>query len=141
MKKTYSEKLKDPRWQKKRLEILNRDEWSCQSCLDPTSTLHVHHRRYLPGKEPWDIPDELLVTLCEHCHNTETELTPEALKIFSDVLKSRFFYRELVELANGFNSLKSKYDSLVTVDVIKYWIGDEDRFEELADRYFKDAKF
>ncbi len=26
---TYAEQLKDPRWQKRRLEILQRDEWRC----------------------------------------------------------------------------------------------------------------
>ena len=30
----YSEKLKDPRWQKKRLEILERDNFRCQYCGD-----------------------------------------------------------------------------------------------------------
>lgn len=28
--KTYAEKLKDPRWQKRRLEIFERDDWTCQ---------------------------------------------------------------------------------------------------------------
>jgi hypothetical protein len=52
----YSQKLKDPRWQKKRLEILERDGWKCMACGDKEKTLHVHHIFYLPGKEPWDIP-------------------------------------------------------------------------------------
>lgn len=71
----YSEKLRDPRWQKKRLLILERDDWTCQLCLDNKSTLHVHHRWYLSGREPWDYPDAGLVTLCETCHETETQLT------------------------------------------------------------------
>ena len=66
--KTYSEKLKDPRWQKKRLEILERDEWECKACGDKDTTLHVHHIFYIPGKEPWEIPNGLLVTFCERCH-------------------------------------------------------------------------
>ena len=45
----YAEKLKDPRWQKKRLEILERDAWVCQKCFDTKSTLHVHHRIYNGG--------------------------------------------------------------------------------------------
>lgn len=31
---TYSQKLRDPRWQKKRLEILERDSFTCQHCHD-----------------------------------------------------------------------------------------------------------
>lgn len=72
--KTYQEKLKDPRWQKKRLLILQRDNWMCQSCSATDITLHVHHKAYKRGQEPWDYPDEWLLTLCEGCHLQETEL-------------------------------------------------------------------
>jgi 5-methylcytosine-specific restriction endonuclease McrA len=64
---TYAELLKDPRWQRKRLEILNRDEWMCM-CGDTTTTLHVHHRYYVKGRDPWEYPDFCYVTLCETCH-------------------------------------------------------------------------
>src|SRR5688572_27139770 len=69
----YSELLKDPRWQKKRLEILNRDKWFCQACIDTESTLHVHHIKYT-SKFPWETPNHLLITLCESCHQREEEL-------------------------------------------------------------------
>lgn len=65
---TYSEKLKDPRWQKKRLEILNRDEFTCQMCLDKESTLHVHHGYYEKNYNPWDYDSNTLHTVCENCH-------------------------------------------------------------------------
>lgn len=68
-KKTYAEKLKDPRWQKKRLEILERDDWKCMACGEKENTLHVHHIFYFPKKEPWDIHNGFLLTLCEKCHN------------------------------------------------------------------------
>lgn len=66
MANTYSEKLKDPRWQKKRLEILSRDNWRCTKCGEDKATLHVHHVSY--GGDPWEVDSILLVTLCEHCH-------------------------------------------------------------------------
>ncbi|KKM79867.1 hypothetical protein LCGC14_1345570 [marine sediment metagenome] len=69
---TYSEKLKNPKWQKKRLSILNRDKWRCQLCKDEDTTLHVHHLQYT-ADNIWDEPDENLQTLCEHCHD-EVEL-------------------------------------------------------------------
>ena len=74
----YKAKLRDPRWQRKRLQILERDEWRCRLCMDSESTLHVHHRWYLPDCEPWDYPVAALLTLCESCHETETELTSSA---------------------------------------------------------------
>jgi len=64
----YSEKLKDPRWQKKRLEILERDGWKCMSCGGKEKTLHVHHIIYFSHKDPWEINNGFLITLCESCH-------------------------------------------------------------------------
>jgi hypothetical protein len=66
MKKTYSDKLKDPRWQKKRLLILDRDDYTCCRCSDSSTELHVHHLQY--NNEPWDADDDFLETLCKHCH-------------------------------------------------------------------------
>ena len=63
---TYAEKLKDPRWQKKRLEILQRDNWTCRYCGSDKHTLNVHHFKYF--NEPWDISNDKLITFCEDCH-------------------------------------------------------------------------
>lgn len=65
---TYKEKLKDPRWQKKRLEILERDNFTCCQCGDKEETLHVHHKGYIKGNEPWEYDNNYLETLCETCH-------------------------------------------------------------------------
>ena len=64
----YKEKFKDPRWQKKRLEILNRDQWRCLECWSEEKTLNVHHLIYLRGADPWEAHDGFLLTLCEDCH-------------------------------------------------------------------------
>lgn len=63
---TYSEKLKDPRWQRKRLEVFQRDGFTCQCCNDDKKTLHVHHKKY--SGEPWEANLGDLTTLCEDCH-------------------------------------------------------------------------
>jgi hypothetical protein len=68
MKKTYAEKLKDPRWQRKRLEIFQRDRFKCWQCGNDKLSLHVHHVEYELGKDPWDYPEDKLLTLCEKCH-------------------------------------------------------------------------
>jgi hypothetical protein len=64
----YWQKLLDPRWQRKRLEILNRDDFTCLDCGAKEATLHVHHCVYVKGGEPWDPPEEELRTLCNLCH-------------------------------------------------------------------------
>jgi hypothetical protein len=59
-------KLRDPRWQKRRLEIYNRDNFACTKCGDTKTTLAVHHLYYVGN--PWDAPDNALKTVCEDCH-------------------------------------------------------------------------
>ena len=66
---TYAEKLLDPRWQQKRLRVLERDKFTCQLCNDAETTLHIHHFFYISGYEPWDYKDEDLITYCKHCHS------------------------------------------------------------------------
>lgn len=68
-KMTYSEQLRHPKWQKRRLEIMQRDEFTCQLCYDQESPLHVHHKHYSKGKSAWEYDDDALVTVCEACHD------------------------------------------------------------------------
>ena len=71
MIKSYREKLKDPRWQKKRLKVFERDKWKCVECQDGKSTLHVHHKKY--HNDPWHTSMNDLCTLCEGCHNKKND--------------------------------------------------------------------
>lgn len=64
----YEWLLKDPRWQKKRLEIFQRDGFKCTKCGDSYSTLHVHHFYYNFDLQPWEYPDDILTTYCDFCH-------------------------------------------------------------------------
>jgi 5-methylcytosine-specific restriction endonuclease McrA len=74
---TYKDKLRDPRWQKRRLEIFQRDDWQCCICHQSNRNLQVHHIVYAK-LDPWDYPDHLLQTLCDECHETRQELTDKA---------------------------------------------------------------
>lgn len=71
---TYSDKLKDPRWQKKRLQVLDRDDFKCTLCGDKKETLHVHHKSYHKSGNPWDTELENLSSLCATCHNVFEKL-------------------------------------------------------------------
>jgi hypothetical protein len=64
----YKDLLLDPRWQRKRLEVLNRDDFTCIACGNQKRTLHVHHIEYKKGKKPWEYSIDDLSTLCEVCH-------------------------------------------------------------------------
>lgn len=78
-RKSYADQLKDPRWQKKRLEILSRDCFKCRECGSSTETLHVHHLLYRKNRCVWDYEPELLVTLCEDCHAARGEVIERLL--------------------------------------------------------------
>jgi len=82
--KTYYEKLKDPRWQKKRLSILDLHDFQCSNCGDTKSTLHVHHKFYKKNYEPWDYTESELTCLCEQCHSDETLLDNEIERVFRE---------------------------------------------------------
>lgn len=61
----YSDHLQTLKWEELRQDVLERDDFTCQSCGD-TYELQVHHKTYKRlGNE---IMDDL-ITLCEHCHN------------------------------------------------------------------------
>ena len=65
---TYQELLKSPLWQKKRLEIMQRDNFTCQCCGDNMNQLQVHHISYNPNSMPWQYGEGDLLTLCDYCH-------------------------------------------------------------------------
>ena len=69
----YMKTLRDPRWQKKRLRVLERAGWECEWCGNGQESLQVHHGFYPKsdkGKllEPWEAPDAVLFCLCDACH-------------------------------------------------------------------------
>ena len=107
----YSEQFKDPRWQKKRLKILERDNFTCQECGDKKNTLHIHHKYYLPNKKAWEYPDTALFTLCESCHELEQLIKK---KHESALIKSLydvgFLSSDIGSIASGFNNFKLKSD-------------------------------
>lgn len=82
---TYLDKLRDPRWQRRRLEVLQRHYWRCDTCErgeDDGIPLHVHHKFYhlnydergrLQKADPWNYQDEDFRVLCDACHQ-QTEI-------------------------------------------------------------------
>lgn len=136
--KSYSDKLKDPRWQKTRLEVLNRDEWMCQRCQDSESTLHVHHLNYLVGREPWEYPPENFITLCEGCHEYERETRPEYEKMLLSIIKSKgFMADEVYEIVCGFLKLQIEKAPEVTASIIKFALSNG--FQDVSDLFWKDT--
>lgn len=76
---TYAQKLRSPHWQKKRLQILERDNWACRCCNATNKPLQVHHL-YYRKVEPWEYPDEAYQTLCEDCHGLRQQIVDNRIE-------------------------------------------------------------
>jgi 5-methylcytosine-specific restriction endonuclease McrA len=81
----YSKLLQDPRWQQKRLLILQRDNWRCTACHDSRSNLQIHHGYYGRNMEPWSYPDESLFVLCDNCHEKAEEAKQAAYEALGHI--------------------------------------------------------
>ena len=116
----YSEQLKHPKWQRRRLEVLQAMGFACEQCRVEDKTLHVHHRRYVKGRMVWEYPDVELTVLCEDCHQQYhewKELLDELLAIvptneigsttamFGGILESLGYSETLIEKIGGASGL------------------------------------
>lgn len=119
---TYAEKLKDPRWQKKRLEILQRDEFACQLCFDTTNTLHVHHKIYHKSRNPWDYPAEALITLCEDCHHDETLIIEGSIKTLCDIVRTKFLSWQIDRISRGIENFEMLSTPDACASAIEYFL-------------------
>lgn len=101
-KKSYSEKLSHPLWQKKRLEILNRDNFKCTLCENEELQLHIHHLKYEFNKNPWDYPNSNLITVCKICHQ------------ICEFSKNGFTHPEKVHYIQNYNNTEQYTYSVLT---------------------------
>ena len=75
---------KHPNWQKRRLEVFQRDEFTCQFCDTTDTELHLHHLEYSKDRELWEADSDSLITLCKDCHDLVTDLKRRFGKVMSD---------------------------------------------------------
>lgn len=117
-RKHIGEKLKDPRWQKKRLEILNKYGWECQKCRSNDKEMHVHHLVYDKGADPWEYDYRDLIPLCVDCHRDAEDR--EALRLFKLYMATTAHsveeVRKVAEMINsiGWDEFGSKEKRITT---------------------------
>ena len=103
MSKTYYEKLRDPRWQKMRLKVMERENFTCQRCGADNITLNVHHGYYQKGFAPWQYPIATLACLCEDCHEEVTKMI-------------NYIHLTIAEIGvNELDDIKRVVDSLISL--------------------------
>ena len=98
---TYAEQIQDVRWQKRRLKILERDDFKCQAkCNNPNkfANVQVHHLDYFPSIMIWEYPDDMLVTLCDKCHLSEKYRAKITLGLAIAFKAKEILYEDLVAL-------------------------------------------
>lgn len=134
---SYSEKLLDPRWQKRRLDILNRDQFKCALCKDEKTTLHIHHRLYKNGRNPWEYEDEELISLCKHCHAVAEDIKRKCngepivvRKQFSEAIE-RFTLTAIVEFGPLRQAFLYTYNEEIKTAELYLSIS-EDEIEQLS---------
>lgn len=117
---TYAEKLKSPEWQKKRLEILQRDNFTCTMCGSKEKQLHVHHKVYIYDNEPWEYLEEFYTTLCYECHDIEEKDKALFHKLIKHFLLKGLTYKELNEdILPTLKKYRDKYN-YTSKDIVKY---------------------
>jgi len=87
--RAFLKKYKDPRWQRKRVGILERADYHCEWCGADTLQLHVHHGYYSRNANPWDYDDATLWCLCEKCHDKAGE-TARAIRVQLGLLHPKY---------------------------------------------------
>lgn len=124
MTSSYSELLKHPKWQKKRLEVLERAGFKCEDCGEKEETLHVHHGYYESGKMPWDYDSNSLHCLCEECHKVAHELKTD---IYRWLGRISFSHLEMVlgyiKAANVKELVDDDSDSKWKIELKSYEMG------------------
>ena len=65
---SFFDKYKHPKWQKRRLEIMELYAFTCGICSSKEKTLNVHHLYYVKDRDPWEYGDDELMCLCQDCH-------------------------------------------------------------------------
>ena len=131
---TYAEKLKDPRWQRKRLEIFQRDGFACCWCKTTDETLVVHHLKYTG--DPWEAPNEDLMTLCENCHREEKELRSDVEKMILSDLK-RYAPTDVDAIRRMIKEFELVHVPDVVFSAVGWFMSDRYRAADLVRNYFK----
>jgi hypothetical protein len=129
----YLEKLRDPRWQKMRLEIMQRDEFTCQNCRDTSTTLNVHHRRYRRGADPWDYDLRDLVTLCEFCHESETAIRAEREADLLEMMRRKLLGDDIAALEILLQYLPEGVRPMEIFEAVEHYLRDNSRVKQLLD--------
>ena len=124
---TYQEQIKSPKWQKKRLEILDLRGFKCEKCSCEEKQLHVHHRFYLKGRKAWEYDNDVFQVLCHSCHENEHkkedninfEIEKKWIRFINQFEKNHSeHFDDLRYLFHGIDTKCNKSDIIILTNVL-----------------------
>lgn len=116
---SYSDKLNDPRWQRKSAEIKILHDWTCDDCTAADKQLHVHHKYYTRNTDPWDYPNTAFKCLCNDCHDA----TEHALSQFRRIM-GEMHVGELAMFLNEFERALKDYPQQTVFTAVQMVLSD-----------------
>ncbi len=84
---TYTEALRDPRWQRRRLEKMQEASFCCEECGAADKPLNIHHKHYKKHARPWEYDLKDLSCLCDDCHD-KTHRPQRNINSFQSLLRA-----------------------------------------------------
>lgn len=120
---TYAQKLQDPRWLRKRSEVLARDNFTCRCCAEQFYSLHVHHQQY--NGEPWQANMDFLISLCESCHRWVEEKKKIPLSLYQAHII--WTYDAMLDGDNGLLMSNRQQRILALNYIISYAYGEQNQ--------------
>lgn len=138
----YSDQIKSPKWQKKRLEILELRGFKCEICSDEENQLHVHHRFYIKGRKAWEYDNDVFQVLCHKCHEkehskvTKNEFSEYENELIIALRKAKVFDSEV----NWLTLLLENYDRYgngLFNNIHSLISGENDSLMETMQEYFR----
>lgn len=120
--KTYADKLRDPRWQKKRLEILEKHDWTCDGCGHTTKSLNVHHRWYKAKQDPWNYEDHWYSVLCCDCHDYEHQSENSIQLIIDFLFRIGITNNELVAFRECLKQISENQNIDAKEEMVNLWM-------------------
>lgn len=97
----YKEQIKSPKWQKKRLEVMQKDNFTCQLCGNTESMLNVHHLSYHRDRNIWEYEEWELITLCENCHKEEHSSMDDIINEIDSIKSRGVTMREIIAVLDS----------------------------------------
>lgn len=70
----YRDQLKSPEWKQFSRRMREEKGGFCHACKMAHKVMHVHHKAYEKGREPWAYKSHEVTLLCEDCHKMMHEL-------------------------------------------------------------------